>query len=288
MAGAKEIRSKIQSIKNTQKITRAMQMISASKMRRAQDRMSTLRPYSDKMRQVISHVAKSHSEYHHPYLQSRDRKRVGLIVVSTDRGLCGGFNINLFKSVVHQMKQWQLQSLPTDLCLLGRKAGVFFKRLGGNVLAAAEHLGDKPTVNDLIGIVKVMLTAFDERQIDALYIAHNQFVNTMTQKPVILQLLPLEPSADESLATYWDYIYEPDAKLLLDTLLTRYIETQVYQAVVENIASEQAARMIAMQSATDNAGELINEFQLAYNKARQAAITQEIAEIVGGAAAVEG
>lgn len=288
MSGAKEIRTKIKSIKNTQKITRAMQMISASKMRKAQDRMATSRPYAEKMRQVIGHVARSNSEYHHPYLQDRTQQRIGLIVISTDRGLCGGFNINLFKAITLQMKEWQQQSKEIDLCLLGRKAGAFFKRLGGNVLALAEHLGDKPSINDLIGIVKVMLNAFDEQKIDALYIAHNQFINTMIQKPVIKRLLPIEAELDESLNRHWDYIYEPDAKILLDTLLVRYIETQVYQAVVENIASEQAARMIAMQSATENAGELINEFQLIYNKARQAAITQEIAEIVGGAAAIEG
>lgn len=289
MAGSKEIRTKIKSIKNTQKITQAMRMISASKMRKALERMTTSQPYAEKMRKVIGHVAHSNSEYRHPYLQERKRTRVGLIVVSTDRGLCGGFNINLFKAITLQMKEWQQQSLQVDLCLLGRKSGLFFKRMGGNVLAAADHLGDKPNITDLIGIVKVMLHSYDEHEIDALYIAHNQFINTMIQKPVIKQLLPLEPNNnDDLLENHWDYIYEPDAKGLLDTLLTRYIETQVYQAVVENIAAEQAARMIAMQNATENAGQLINEFQLAYNKARQAAITQEIAEIVGGAAAVEG
>lgn len=286
MAGAKEIRTKIQSIKNTQKITRAMEMVAASKMRKAQDRMVTSRPYASKINTVISHLARGHSEYRHPYLEEREVKRVGYIVVSTDRGLCGGLNTNLFKTTVKAMREHADQGIGIDLCLIGRKAEGFFKRYGGNVLASATQLGDAPQIQDLIGIVKVMLDAFDAGQVDAIYIAYNDFVNTMAQTPTVEQLLPLPASEDKELAHYWDYIYEPDAKELLDQLLTRYIESQVYQAVVENIACEQAARMVAMKSASDNAGDLINEFQLAYNKARQAAITQEIAEIVSGAAAV--
>lgn len=286
MAGAKEIRTKIQSIKNTQKITRAMEMVAASKMRKAQDRMATSRPYATKIGNVISHLAHGHSEYHHPYLQEREIKRVGFIVVSSDRGLCGGLNSNLFKAVVANMRQFAEKEIPIDCCLIGRKAEAFFHRYGGNVIAAATHIGDAPQVRDLIGIVRVMLDAFNNGQLDAIYIAYNEFINTMVQKPVIKQLLPLPAATDEGLDYYWDYIYEPDAKELLDQLLLRYIEMQVYQAVVENMACEQAARMVAMKSASDNAGDLINQFQLIYNKARQAAITQEIAEIVGGAAAV--
>jgi len=286
MSGAKEIRNKIASIKNTQKITRAMEMVAASKMRKAQDRMFTSRPYAEKIRTVISHLARSHSEYHHPYLRMREVKRVGYILVSSDRGLCGGLNNNLFKSALTHMQQWQSQAIEVDFCLIGSKAEAFFKRFGGRVIGNAVHLGDHPSINELIGIVKVMLDAFDEGKIDALYVVFNHFHNTMMQKPEIEQLLPLQAAAEQSLQHYWDYIYEPEAKELLDLLLKRYIESQVYQAVVENIASEQAARMVAMKSASDNAGDIIKDLQLAYNKARQAAITQELAEIVGGAAAV--
>lgn len=286
MSGAKEIRTQIQSIKNTQKITRAMEMVAASKMRKAQDRMFATRPYAEKMLQVIEHLAKSHSEYRHPYMEAREIKRVGYIVISTDRGLCGGLNNNLFRKLVSDMKSWQDKGIEIDLCIIGSKATNFFKRLGGNVLASADHLGDKPGITDLIGLVKVMLDAFDEGKLDSVFIAHNHFVNTMSQKNHINTLLPVAQPNENEKAAYWDYIYEPDAKELLDQLLKRYIESQVYQGVVENIACEQAARMVAMKSASDNAGELIKELQLAYNKARQAAITQELAEIVGGAAAV--
>ncbi|NKB46478.1 MAG: F0F1 ATP synthase subunit gamma [Legionellales bacterium] len=288
MAGAKEIRGKIASIKNTQKITRAMEMVAASKMRKTQERMRQSRPYATRIREVIKHVAASHSEYHHPYLQQRPVKKIGLIVISSDRGLCGSLNVNLFREVFKQLGAWQQTGIPADMCLIGRKAEMFFRRSGGNVLGVASNLGDTPNITQLIGVVRVMLDAFDNQQIDELHVAYNEFVNTMTQKPRIVKLLPLPSAEDdaEKLDHYWDYIYEPDAKELLDQLLSRYIELQVYQAVVENIACEQAAKMIAMKSASDNAGDLIKEFQLAYNKARQAAITQELAEIVGGAAAL--
>lgn len=285
MAGAKEIRSKISSIKNTQKITRAMEMVAASKMRKTQDKMRASRPYAEKIDAVIRHLAHATSEYRHPFMQSREVKRIGLVVVTTDRGLCGGLNVNLFREVLRFMKAWQAEGKEVVLGLVGRKGEAFFKRVGGQVIASVDQLGDAPKVNDIIGLVKVMVDAFDAQEIDALYIAHNRFENTMSQKPILQPLLPLpqdkEPAKD--LARHWDYIYEPDAKLLLDALLERYIEVEIYQGIVENIACEQAAKMIAMKSATDNAGELIKEFQLAYNKARQAAITQELAEIVGGA-----
>lgn len=287
MSTGREIRTKIGSIKNTQKITRAMELVAASKMRKAQQRMFASRPYATKIRQVISHVARSHSEYHHPYLIPRDEiKRVGLIVISTDRGLCGGLNVNLFRAVAQLMQDWQKKDIEIDLCLIGTKAEGFFKRFGGSVVATANHLGDKPSVTDLIGVVKVMLDAYDDGKIDALHICYNEFVNSMTQNTKTTQLLPLVVAQDDTQVGYWDYIYEPDSRSLLTKLLIRYIETQVYHAVVENIACEQAARMVAMKSATDNAGDLIDDLQLIYNKARQAAITQEISEIVGGAAAV--
>ncbi|HHF7347524.1 TPA: F0F1 ATP synthase subunit gamma [Legionella feeleii] len=288
MAGAKEIRTKIASIKNTQKITRAMEMVAASKMRKTQDRMRASKPYANKIYKVVRHLARATSEYRHPFMTVRDIKRIGVIVVTTDRGLCGGLNANLLRETIRHMRQWQHEGKEIDVCVIGRKGQAFFKRVGGNIIASVDQLGDKPSVKDLIGVVKVMLDAFDKGEIDALHIAYNEFVNTMTQKPTIKQLLPLPASEEDSkeLGHHWDYIYEPDAKELLDALLERYIELQVYQAVVENIACEQAAKMIAMKSATDNAGELIKEFQLAYNKARQAAITQELAEIVGGADAL--
>ncbi len=286
MAGAKEIRTKIKSIKNTQKITRAMEMVAASKMRKAQERMRATRPYADKMRQVIGHLALAHPEYRHPYLVERDVKRVGFLLISTDRGLCGGLNINLFKTSVLAMKQWHEQGIQIDLCAVGTKGAAFFKRLGGNIVAGTGHLGDCPRIADLIGTVKVMLDAYNAGRIDRLYLVYNNFLNTMSQHPSIDQLLPLPPAAETQLQHHWDYLYEPDARTVIDALLMRYIESLVYQGMVENIASEQAARMVAMKSASDNAGELINELQLAYNKARQAAITREISEIVGGAAAV--
>lgn len=285
MAGAKEIRSKIASIKNTQKITRAMEMVAASKMRKTQDRMRASKPYAEKISAVIRHVSRATSEYRHSFMDSREVKCVGLIVVTSDRGLCGGLNVNLFREVLREMKAWQAEGKEVVLGIVGRKGEAFFKRVGGRVLASLEHLGDAPGVKDIMGLVKVMVDAFDAKEIDALYIAHNHFVNTMTQDPKVQSLLPLPKNEEDTktLGHHWDYIYEPDAKLLLDTLLERYVEVEIYQGVVENIACEQAAKMIAMKSATDNAGELIKEFQLAYNKARQAAITQELSEIVGGA-----
>jgi len=287
MAAGKEIKTQIASNASTRKITSAMEMVAASKMRRAQDRMSASRPYADRMRGVIAHLAKSNPEYKHLYLQERDVKRVGYIVVSTDRGLCGGLNVNCFKAMVRSMKENAQRNVGIDICALGSKAGAFFRNYGGNVVAAASGMGDQPEVGDLIGSVKVMLDAYAEGQIDQLFIVYNQFVNTMTQEPVVEQLLPLKAEDDDNtLNHHWDYIYEPDAKELLDGLLTRYIESLVYQAVVENNACEQAARMLAMKNATDNAGNLIDELQMIYNKARQAAITQEISEIVSGAAAV--
>ena len=288
MAGAKEIRSKIASIKNTQKITRAMEMVAASKMRKTQDRMRASKPYATKIYNVVRHIARATSEYRHPFMTAREIKRVGLIVVTSYRGLCGGLNANLLRETIGTMRKWQTEGKEIDLCVVGRKGQAFFKRVGGRVIASVDHLGDTPGIKDLLGVVKVMLDAFYRGEIDALHIVYNEFVNTMTQTPRVEQLLPL-PTAEEdskTLGHHWDYIYEPDAKELLDALLERYIELQAYQAVVENIACEQAAKMIAMKSATDNAGDLIKEFQLAYNKARQAAITQELAEIVGGAAAI--
>lgn len=288
MSGAKEIRSKIASIKNTQKITRAMEMVAASKMRKTQDRMRASKPYATKIYEVVRHIARSNSEYRHPFMGEREIKRIGVIVVTSDRGLCGGLNANLLRESLRNMRQWQHEGKEVDLCVIGRKGQAFFKRVGGRVRASVDQLGDLPSIGDLIGVVKVMLDAYYDGEIDALHIVYNQFVNTMTQTPVMKQLLPLPISEEDSstLGHRWDYIYEPDAKELLDALLERYIEQQAYQAVVENIACEQAAKMIAMKNATDNAGDLIKEFQLAYNKARQAAITQELAEIVGGAAAL--
>ena len=286
MAGAKEIRTQIASIKGTQKITKAMEMVAASKMRRAQERMLATRPYAEKIQTVVSHVSHAHPEDHHPYLDQREAKRVGLIIISTDRGLCGGLNINLFKSAITAMKEWDAAGLEIDLTLIGTKSAGFFKRLGGNIISTATHLGDAPSIVELIGTVKVMLDAYEEGGIDRLYLAHNEFENTMSQNPVMKQLIPVAGETDEQLKTHWDYIYEPDSRPVMDALMIRYIESLVYQGVVENVACEQAARMVAMKSATDNANDLIKELQLIYNKARQAAITQEISEIVSGAAAV--
>ena len=263
-----------------------MEMVAASKMRKAQDRMQLGKPYSQRIRNVVGHIANANTEYKHLYLQDREVKRVGFIVVSTDRGLCGGLNINGFKAAVNAMKEWSDKDVDIDLCLVGAKGSAFFNSFGGNVVAAVRDLGEAPVVSDLIGTVKVMLDAYAEGNIDRLYLVGNEFINTMTQKPTINQLLPLQADDDEKLKHAWDYLYEPGAKELLDGLLVRYIESQVYQAVVENAACEQAARMIAMKNATDNAGDMIDNLQLVYNKARQAAITQELSEIVGGAAAV--
>lgn len=288
MAGAKEIRSKISSINKTRKITRAMEMVAASKMRKTQERMRASKPYSNKIYQVVKHIARANSEYRHPFMTEREIKRIGIIVVTTDRGLCGGLNANLFREIIKNTHSWKEQGHEVDIAVIGKKGQAFFKRAGGQVVASVGQLSDTPTVRDVIGVVKVMIDAYQQGTIDALHIVYNEFINTMTQKPTIKQLLPLPKSKKDSLTMshHWDYIYEPDAKELLDELLGRYIELLVYQSLVENIACEQAAKMIAMKSATDNAGELIKEFQLAYNKARQAAITQELAEIVGGAAAL--
>jgi len=286
MSGAKEIRGKIKSIKNTQKITKAMEMVAASKMRKAQERMRASRPYAEKMRNVIAHLSQAHAEIKHPFMIEREIKRVGYIVVTSDRGLCGGLNVNLFKKTINDMKAHHDKGVDIDVVPVGRKAVDFFKRNPGNVVAEASQLGDSPHINDLIGSVKVMLDAFTEGKIDALYLVSNEFVNTMTQQPEVLQMLPVSGSTDDKLKHHWDYIYEPDSKEILDGLLMRFVESQVYQGVVENIACEMSARMIAMKSATDNAGDIISELETVYNKARQAAITQEISEIVAGASAV--
>lgn len=286
MASGKEIRTQIGSIKNTQKITSAMEMVAASKMRRAQDRMQKGKPYSQRMRAVVGHLANANSEYQHDYLQEREVKRVGYIVVSSDRGLAGGLNINAFKLVVASSREWKAKGVSSEFCLIGAKAASFFKSIGGNIVASVRDIGEEPSLSSLIGSIKVMLDAFTEGRIDKLYLVGNEFVNTMTQRPFVSQLLPLLPDEETKQTHQWDYLYEPDAQQLLDQLLVRYIESQVYQVVVENGACEQAARMVAMKNATDNAGNLIDDLQLVYNKARQAAITQELSEIVSGASAV--
>jgi len=287
MAGAKEIRTKIKSVQNTQKITKAMEMVAASKMRKAQDRMRASRPYAEKMRNVLSHLAQAHCEYKHPYLQDREEvKRVGYIVVSTDRGLCGGLNTNMFKAAINQMSDWHDKNVEIDICAIGKKAATFFSRYQGNIISQTADLGDQPSQEELIGTVKVMLDAYDEGKIDRLFLVSNEFENTMTQTPTVQQLIPATGEVDTELDHHWDYIYEPDTKPIIDALMMRFIESQVYRGVVENIACEMSARMIAMKSATDNAADIIKELQTIYNKARQASITQEISEIVAGAAAV--
>ena len=286
MAVGKEIKTKIASVQNTQKITNAMEMVAASKMRKAQESMAASRPYATNIRNVIGHIALGNLEYRHPYMEERDIKRVGYIVVSTDRGLCGGLNINLFKQVLADAAKWQQDEIEVDFAVVGSKATSFFNNMGANVTAQISGLGDSPSLTDLVGSVQVMLKAFDDGELDKLFIVYNKFVNTMTQEPTIDQLLPLPKADDEAINHRWDYIYEPDANVLLDQLLVRYVESQVYQGVVENLACEQASRMVAMKSATDNAGDLIDDLQLIYNKARQASITQELGEIVAGAAAV--
>jgi len=290
MAGEKEIRSKIASVKNMQKITSAMEKVAASKIRKAQKQMEASRPYAQRIRRVIGHLAHANPDYKHPFLMEREVKRVGYIVISTDRGLCGGLNANLFKRMIDEISQRQGEGVEVDLALVGAKAVAFFRRMGGNVVGTATHLGDKPTVNELIGSIKIMLDAYSEGKIDRLYLVHNEFVNSMTQSPEVVQLLPASGVGTDKkdLQNHWDYIYEPDAGELLDDVLMRYIESQVYRGAVENFACEMAAKMMAMKSATDNAGDIIDGLQLQYNKARQAAITQEISEIVGGAAAVSG
>ncbi len=287
MAGAKEIRTKIKSVQNTQKITKAMEMVAASKMRRAQERMRASRPYAEKMRTVLSHLAQAHCEYKHSYLQVREEvKRVGYIVVSTDRGLCGGLNTNMFKAAVSEMADWQTKGVEVDLCTIGKKAATFFSRFSGSIVSQAANLGDQPSNEALIGVVKVMLDHYDDGTIDRLYLVSNVFENTMTQTPTVQQLIPASGEVDTELDHHWDYMYEPDTKQIIDALMMRFIESQVYKGVVENIACEMSARMIAMKSATDNASDIIKELQTIYNKARQGAITQEISEIVAGASAV--
>ncbi len=286
MAVGREIRKKIRSIRNTQKITRAMEMVSASKMRRAQQRMAAARPYSDKIRNVIGHLSHAHPEYRHPFLIERAAKDIGLIMITTDRGLCGGLNTNALRLALGELKRWRGEGLGIVACSIGQKGLNFFRRVGVNVASQVTHLGDTPRLEDLLGTVKVMLDNYAKADIDRLHIVYSRFINTMSQRPVIEQLLPLPETEEERLKHYWDYIYEPDAVEVLDDLLRRYIDALVYHAVVENLACEQSARMVAMKSASDNAGKLIEEFTLKYNKARQAAITQEIAEIVGGAAAL--
>jgi F-type H+-transporting ATPase subunit gamma len=286
MPGTKEIRNKIASVKSTQKITKAMQMVATSKMRRAQERMRLARPYARKMREVIGHLTEANPDFRHPFLLTREPKAVGILVISTDRGLAGGLNANVFRQTIHLMREWQQKGAEVSLCIVGSKGLAFFRRLGIPILANVSALGDRPHIKDLIGTVKVMLDAYREAKIDRLFLVNAQFVNTMTQKPCVEQLLPIEAIDTEGLQEHWDYIYEPDARDILDGLLMRYIESQVYRGAVENVASEMAARMVAMKAATDNAGKLISELQLVYNKARQAAITKELSEIVGGAAAV--
>lgn len=287
MAVGKEIRTKIKSIQNTQKITKAMEMVAASKMRKAQERMTATRPYSDKIKTVVSHIASSHPEYKHPYLASRDVKRIGLIAVSTDRGLCGGLNTNLFKKSLNQVAEWEDAGHQVDVVTFGGKALSFFSRIKStSVIAEASKLGDKPDVTEVIGPVQALLKSYADGSIDEIYLISNVYENTMTQTPTLQQLVPVVPSKEKELGHHWDYIYEPGSKEVLNSVLDRYIESIVYQAVVENVACEMSSRMIAMKSATDNAGDLIKELQQIYNRTRQAAITQEISEIVAGAAAV--
>ncbi len=287
MPGEKEIRSKISSVKNMQKITSAMEKVAASKIRKAQRQMEAARPYAQRIRRVIGHLSYANPDYQHPYLVQREIDRVGFIIISSDRGLCGGLNANLFKTAIGELARWQEEDVKVDLVLVGAKAVQFFKRMGGNVLGTATHLGDQPSVNDLIGAIRLMLDSYEEGAIDRLYVVHNEFVSAMSQKPVVVPLLPCSIELEDGeLQEHWDYIYEPGARELLDDVLMRYVESQVYRGAVENFACEMAAKMVAMKSATDNAGEIIEKLQLDYNKARQAAITQEISEIVGGAAAV--
>ncbi|MBS4098392.1 MAG: F0F1 ATP synthase subunit gamma [Sulfuricella sp.] len=287
MAGGKEIRTKIKSVQNTQKITRAMEMVAASKMRKAQDRMRAARPYAEKIRNVAAHLSHAHPEYRHPFVIARENpKRIGLIVVTSDKGLCGGLNTNVLRMILHKMKEWEAAGVGVEVCALGGKGFGFMQRSGASVLAHLSGLGDTPHMEKLIGPVKVMLDAYTVGKIDSLQICFTRFINTMKQEPVMEQLLPISGDAMGSARGHWDYIYEPDAKEVIDELLVRYIETLVYQAVAENMASEQSSRMVAMKSASDNAGNVIDELKLIYNKTRQAAITKELSEIVAGAAAV--
>jgi F-type H+-transporting ATPase subunit gamma len=286
MAGGKEIKTKIASVKNTQKITAAMEMVAASKMRRAQDQMLATRPYAQRIASVVHNVASAHVEYKHPFLIEREVKRVGIVAISTDRGLCGGLNTNMFKKALNHIGELDEKGIEIEVVTFGTKALSFFKRIGAKVAAEASHIGDSPEMAQIIGPIQVLLQSYEKGEIDAIYLIGNEFINTMTQAPTITQLVPIEPSKDDELKHYWDYIYEPDSKEVLDSVLDRYIESLVYQGVVENVACEMASRMIAMKNATENAGEMIDELQLIYNRERQAGITQEISEIVGGAAAV--
>jgi F-type H+-transporting ATPase subunit gamma len=287
MAGGREIKTKIKSVQNTRKVTRALEMVSASKIRKAQERMKASRPYARLMKQMIGHIAHANSEYVHPFLIERSEiKRVGYVIVSTDRGLCGGLNSQLFRRILADMRTWQAKGVEIDVVCIGQKATAFFRRLKLNLLASVTHLGEKPQLEKLIGVIKVMLDGYSDARLDRVFLCYNDFVNTMSQKPTQDQLLPLPASTTLEAQHDWDYIYEPDAESVLDDVLTRYVESLVYQATLENLASEHAARMVAMKSASDNATKLIGTLNLIYNKARQAAITQEISEIVGGAAAV--
>lgn len=289
MAGAKEIRSKIKSVKSTQKITRAMEKVAMSKMRKAQERMLAARPYALAIRRTIAHLAKANPEYVHPFMAEREVKRVAFLVVSSDRGLCGGLNTNTFRAAIRAMREWQDKGIETRYATIGTKGATFFRRFGGAAMAQASQLGDRPHLTQLLGVIKVLADAYRAGEVDRVFLVSADFVNTMTQRPVVRQLLPLSPSDTTdtvAAASHWDYLYEPDVVSLLDTVLTRYIESEIYQAVIENAACEQSARMVAMKAASDNAGKIINQLQLAYNKARQASITKELAEIVGGAAAV--
>ncbi len=287
MAVGKEIRTQISSIKNTQKITSAMEMVAASKMKKAQNRMLASRPYCEKISSVIGHLAHAHSEFEHPYMNSSEKlQRIGIIIVSSDRGLCGGLNTNLFRHILRQVVEYQDKGIEVDICTIGKKATSFFKNSGLNIKSALTDLGDAPHFDDLLGAIKIMLNGFDAGETQQLSVAYNKFENTMTQTPTIMQLVPMVANESDNMNHYWDYIYEPDAQEVLSALLVRYIEALVYQGLVENIACEQSSRMIAMKSATDNAGDMVKELELVYNKARQAAITQEISEIVSGAAAV--
>ncbi len=286
MAAGKEIRTQIKSIQNTRKITKAMEMVAASKMRRAQERMLSARPYAEKIKMVVTHMAQAHSEYKHPYLIERDVKRVGYIIVSSDRGLCGGLNINVFRKALTEMNAWNEKGVEVDVSLLGKKALAFFKRFNARIVSEAVDLGDAPRLEEIIGAIKVMMDNYMDGNIDRLYVVSNDFVNTMTQSPQALQLIPAENIEEEERKHYWDYIYEPESKQVVDATMNRYIESLVYKALAENSACEQSARMVAMKAATDNAGNLISDLELVYNKARQTAITQELSEIVAGAAAV--
>jgi len=288
MAVGKQIKTQIKSLQSTQKITRAMEMVAASKMRKAQDRMHSARPYAEKIRDVAGHLSHANPEYHHPFLVERDEvKRVGYIIISSDRGLCGGLNTNMLKAAVADMKEWHDKGVDVEFCSIGSKAQGFMKRFGFKMVSSASHLGDAPQISQLIGVVKVMLDAYVEGKLDRLMLVYNKFVNTMTQEPTVALLLPLKADGSDEYEHHWDYIYEPEAKPVLDALLTRFIETLVYQGVVENIACEQSARMVSMKAASDNAGDMIDDLELIYNKARQAAITQELSEIVSGAAALD-